>query len=348
MRRSLALVVLLLVTAATALGIDELLQKYKHRYTDVEEGDVDKIGQFLASSSPEERWEAATQIAAALRKGFPSAKKFIPVLIELLRTDSDNHVRVSAAVALYRSADPRAIEPLLEVAGDTGLTPDLRGAALDGLFKMNARTAEIEEIAVEELDSPHHHLRCRAIQILGRSTDSKRLEKLVEAYVEHHENPDESLKKAKVYTTFADNAYDNLSCTYSLCIGAIVEGAPELLPRLIKHPNSRIRLDIASALAMRGDTRAVPILVALSRSDRPEIRRPAVEILSYASFHYQRKDERVIEALKAALEDKFTVPGRNGKPYRVIADMAYKGLLRMGIEIDEPEDLEESRLFGVP
>jgi len=348
MVRCTAFFVILTIVSSTASGLDEFLLKYRHRYLDIEEADVERIGEFLTSPDPEERGEAATQLSMALRKGFSSVQKFVPRLLELLKTDSDQGVRVSAGRALFDSGDPRAVQPLLEVASDTSLGLLLRSTALDLLSGMGLRTPEIEEIAVEELDSPDYHFRSVAIKVLGRSGDRQRLERLVEAYLRHHEQPEEAMKQIERSEALGGGtAYDWLSFMYRLASAAVLP-YPDLLARLVNHPNCQVRADIAGVFFHKLDNRAVPILVDLVKASDPWIRSQAIRGLQYLGISRYKDRElilpQLVVALKDALNDEYTIPGKDGKPYRVLADDAYQALIRMGIKVDEPPDLKESRV----
>lgn len=332
----------LIVCLTSAFGSNGLIGKYKHRYTALEEADVDSVITLLSSPDSVVAGEAATLVGIAFEKGFASAQKALTILLGLVESDKSLHVRTLAAGALFRSGDERAVGPLWNIAKDDSSDPGLRVTALSGLSFIGAKTGEVAKVAAQNLHSADPGFRYESIKIVAKWGDKADWKKLLQAYIDHHERPDAYLKEmSPVDARYWDNRYEELSFVLVVSLYAIASRTPDLLEPLLNHANTKFRLDAADSFRHILDKRAIPALLDIMRNgEEPRDRSRAVDlVLPYGLSGSLDVDEKemVISALKEALVDKYIEQGPKGR-YRPVVCAAYRVLLMLDVEVEEPED----------
>ncbi|TET46664.1 HEAT repeat domain-containing protein [candidate division TA06 bacterium] len=327
--------------SATSFCSNGVLEKYKYRYASFEEADVDTVIKLLYHSDAEVRNEAATLVDVAFSKGFVSARKALPRLIEILESDSNSTVQVSAAIALGRSGQRRVVGHLIEAAKVNDSSQPVLIAAIMDYFPKEAATKkelhEVANIAVQNMNTTHYWLRFRSVEWVGEYRDrDERMKRLfLQSFIDHYEHPVPSFKDSIIPGTSGRTQWETLSEWYEVYL---LSFEPDLLIPLLGHSNLQIRLKVALTLARLHDKRSIGPLI--------EILRNGSDYDHGSRCHAARalpRDKRSISALKDVMNDQFAIEGKDGKPYRVVADCAYEALMRMGIVVDEPQDIRDSR-----
>jgi HEAT repeat protein len=327
----------------SSLASNELIDRYKHRHSDLVEADVDSIINLLADPDSVVRTEAAFLLGTAFEKGFSSAQRAIPTLKEMLRSDPCLMPKGGAVVALSFSGDPEVAGLLLGLAEDDSVPPLLRSTALSGLRRMQAEGTEAVDIAWRNVRSSNPSLAWESLKTVVQQTDRESLKRLVQLYIDFHEHPDTSLLKAPPIGS-RDNfssAYQELSWRLSQ-LNAVARLAPDLIEPLLHHANPKFRLDAAKGFASEHDTTGVSVLLdILENSDNWQYRvQAAFSFFDLGPGLAGQQREDVVDALRKALDDSYAGEARPGVLYRPVARMAYSVLKYMGVEVQKPEDID--------
>jgi HEAT repeat protein len=340
-RNPAILAILLAMSAGSVLGSGVLTEKYRHRYSDLEEADVDSVIALLAAADTAVRRDALILVRSAFNKGFPSAQKAVPILIRLLDDEVNVTVRGGAAAALALSGDERAVEPLLNLVREKDLDKSLVATVFRGLMRMGVTNEEIMKVASEHLGCSDLGLRKASIAMLGSSEDREDLKKVVDLYIDHIEHPDSSLMVTPpAVRHLFKNAYDELSWWLRIKLLGVALSAPDVLEPLLDHPNQEIRYQAAQAFATRHEKRGISTLLDLLANAEDWRHRclAAHALAGYGKADLGEDLEAVVSALEEALNDSHEEEGDRG-PYRPLVCAAYSSLRQLGVNVERPYDL---------
>jgi HEAT repeat protein len=239
-----------------------------------------------------------------------AAKADVKGLVGALGYQKDRGVRTAAAVALGKTADARAVQPLADALRD----PDIatRSAAAQALGEIG--DAGAVEPLLAALRDPDGNTRHAAAQALAKTGDGRAVEPLLAALADQDvrvsmaaaaalgEIRDGSAVEplAAILAGPADDMTRRMAATVAL--GGIGDGrAVEPLVAALADPNDRMVVAAAAALLTIGDGRAVePIIAAVVpvlADTESTVRMTAVVILGRID------DPRAVEALAAAADD---------------------------------------------
>ena len=307
---------------------EELIAKYRHRYRSFEENDVRAAIRLLYHPDEEVRDEAVTLIHAAFSSDCPSARKAIPRLRELLRKDSRNRIRVGAGEILCCMGDKKALRPLLQIASDSALDDKIRAAALNSLantrMEIGARGEQLAEIGLSLLYSPYDYIRMQGLHALCLTTDRRKMKVFLQSFVDHVVHPDSSLMAKRSLGTGGGTRYDDFLFTYKMGLLSLAPKAPDILYKLLDHPNETVRYYAAQALARCRNERATGVLIDILRTSEDwKMRVGAISGLSNVG------DTSAIPFLKEALKDGYVHEPSStaGRVCRPVAEAAYDALI---------------------
>ncbi|TET47253.1 HEAT repeat domain-containing protein [candidate division TA06 bacterium] len=325
MRRNVIVAVALVgfLVPSYVLCSNGVFEKYRYHLDLFQEADVDTVIGLLGHADRGVRREALTLIGVAFRKGFSSAERAIPRLVEIMTTDSDLWLRVLAAGELAGVGDERALEPLLEIASDSMVDDIIRSTALHTLgtqgAKIGADKERVADIGRSLLDSPDLDARVQAFLALRLSEDRTKLKVFLQSFVDHYVHPDSSLMSQPALSPGQNrSAYNDFSSIFRDGLHSVALKTPDLLYELLEHPNEMVRSEVTWSLAQRGDRRVVDILIdLLKNSENGYVRALAAAGLEYVP------DKKALPVLVEALKD-------NWSPYDgagTVADVVYNTLV---------------------
>jgi HEAT repeat protein len=202
----------------------------------------------------------------------------IPPLMELSRGASERWLAQHTVSALARSGDPRAREYLRELAQRGETQEDVRAAAIRGLGRNYASGADAD------------FLRGLYARLNGRQSKESIIDAI--AQIGGSENLDWVM-------TIARNEQEELQLRQRALRAAMKSELPsaDLVQLYDRMTDRRLRQEVISALARRGDKVATDKLVAIARSDEdPTLRRTAIQRLSRSS------DPAAAQALRQIVE----------------------------------------------
>ena len=269
-------------------------------------------------------------------------------LLEMAQDDSLNRTlrerALRGVIGIDKEAPCKRLSRLLwRLAEDGNADSAVRARAIDELWKRGIRKRKLLKIASENLRSLQLEVRYSSMRILAESEDTGNLKTLIHAYVEHYEAPD-SLLKAKQPLSWGmlprnpyDNAYEETSWYFWSHIRSIARSRPELLYPLLNHPDTELVLHVASTFEGTPDTRPVPVLVRVLKTDANwEHRFRAVGLLN--KVHLGDSKGMAISALQKALGDEYVEQTPDGRD-RPVARRAYLVLKELGVEVGRPDDI---------
>jgi HEAT repeat protein len=210
------------------------------------------------------------------------AKQDLLGLIKALSFQKDPLVRCGAAEALGRSADPRAVPPLLAVIGDAD--SDVRRAAATSLGTLGDASA-VEPLLVA-LGDPDHSVRAAAARALGRLRDPHAIEPLVGALKDGYAAVREAAAGAlgaigkPAVERLLEALKDSDGAVRKGAVEGLVQaGAPAIGPLVKALADPALRQTASATLGQIGDPSAVgPLLTAL-KHDNDQVRRAAADTL---------------------------------------------------------------------
>ncbi|MFC2061868.1 HEAT repeat domain-containing protein [Elusimicrobiota bacterium] len=256
----------------------------------------------LKSTSTAERRRAAAELAR-LR-----SRESVPALIEALK-DKDFGVRAGAAEALGNLRDRRAVEPLIKKLKDKDLTVRTSALIALGFIRdINAVKPVVEVLRKDDNIS----VKISAAQVLGVLGHNSSVKPLINIL----SDKDERLR-AQAARSLGKLRADSAAGPLSKIAGnkkaeikvrkAAIEAlgeiktaeSLEILGNLIESDNEDIAVNAAASLGKLGEDGGIDVAIKGIDSEYTEIRRQAVLALSYIGI----KDERVVEALRKAVND---------------------------------------------
>ena len=166
------------------------------------------------------------------------AKEAVPELIKALKHRVST-VRIAASQALGVIGDAEAVDPLLDILGDS--EADVKKSAVDALINFNEN--KIPPKVTPLLNDPEEYVRAAAIKLLSEKLDPKTASAVREA-----------LKKDKS---------DNVRLLAVKTLGGIKDknAVEVLMSALTEDTNRYVREESAIALGTIGDKKAIPALI---------------------------------------------------------------------------------------
>ncbi|HJR62480.1 MAG TPA: HEAT repeat domain-containing protein [Gemmatimonadaceae bacterium] len=202
----------------------------------------------------------------------------IPPLIELSRGATERWLAQHTVNALARSGDPRAREYLRQLVQRGETQEDVRAAAIRGLGRNYASGADAD------------FLRGLYTRLEGRQSKENIIDAI--ANIGGSENLDWVMGIAR-------NEQEELRLRQRALRAAMKAELPsaELVQLYDRMTDRRLRQEVISALARRGDKETTEKLVSIARSDEdPALRRSAIQRLSRSS------DPAAAQALRQIVE----------------------------------------------
>jgi HEAT repeat protein len=207
-------------------------------------------------------------------------------LVRALRTDPKSYNRLVAARSLARLGDPEAVPPLLEVITD----PASEGSALEGALQALGELGDHRATA-PILDLLHRStngtIRFCCLEALGALGDPAANPTLLEYARTRKGRADYPGVAIRAVSAAGDPSVllDVLDCwrragDQDVIAAAAALGTTETLAPLLETRKGKVRAMVAAALGRRGDSSAIPALVAaLEGSRSASFRRVLVEAL---------------------------------------------------------------------
>ena len=201
-------------------------------------------------------------------------RDLIPMLLQLMRSDSDARVRAEAALALgryvvraelddLRASDARAIdEALRDVINDRGEVTEVRARAVESL---GARSQQWVSAVIEEAyASPERRLRLSAVHAMGHNCDPRWLLTLIK----------------ELSSDDAEMRFEAASACGSL---ADEEALPYLVP-LLDDEDAEVQEAAIEALGEIGGQRAKAALEECLNRSSPRLREACRAALAQLNF----------------------------------------------------------------
>jgi HEAT repeat protein len=257
------------------------------------EAAIKPIIAFLGHPDPEVRQNAVFAL------GMLKATEATDQLIEALE-DDDPVVRGYAATALGEIGDPKAKEALVaalkkEDASVVNMATSLHDLGSD----------LVVQILIEKLRDPDPNKRLYAIYALGRISDPKEIQPLIDVLYSDEigwlaaqalVNIGEPAVPTLLEALFSENRNTRLYTTYALGEIGDVRAGRGLL-KMFKDEDSLVRDTAAEALITLNDERLVPPLSRELSSPDPRVRQKAIDVLG------QIGDASLVETIASYLND---------------------------------------------
>lgn len=270
-------------------------------------GDPSAVEPLLKVLREQEFWTQYPAVIALGRLGHASAT------VELLGFLDDEMLAPAVVDALGKIADPRALQPLIGIltGGDSIVPPNqvLRALARiveiggEGAAEIRAVVAPVRHAIVETLASEELDDRVAALLIAGWTRDVELIPHLVPHLSQDAEQEAayaalEAMGEAAgpVAIDLLESPQSSLRRLGVRLLGGLDSGM-EIALRHIIDPDEMVRVEIALAIAKRGDTGLSEYLLEMLLDENDEVRRVALEVL--ASFG---ADDAVREQLYRRLE----------------------------------------------
>jgi HEAT repeat protein len=259
-------------TAAPTDPFQAALSKLSDKNPQVRRQGADALGQMrnaaaaeplrnlLKDSAPSVR--SAAVDALGLLRNQPAAA----AIARLLETDPDANVRQNAAIALGYIADRTTLPSLVKGLKDS--QEPIRFASINSLGIL--RDAAAVEPLTAELKNPDARMRSSSAYALGNIADAKALPALKDA-----------LELAASTVTTAPMTSPAVAAAVARTLGLIGDpSSVDLLKPLLDHPDRKVALSGALALAKLKDKSGLAFARKSAKDSDANVRRAAAEILA--------------------------------------------------------------------
>jgi HEAT repeat protein len=286
-------------------ALEPLTQEWKTGPAEVRQGVVTALGVIASidglrtlSDAAEDDPAAAVRAAAATSLGQLNNPRVLPVLLRVLRDESEKVHQ--AAIAALGSLGQPALNPLLEArqseeeAVRTGAWLALEQLAHKFKADLTSQDVEVRVTAVESLGRIGNPAHAKALTLLLMDKE-ERVRLAAARSLERLQNPATKVLLRQAMQRPEETAPVRLAATIAL--GKMGdEGALQKLVADLDDPDDAVRVSAAIALGESG-TAAAPLLRTALKSGPPPVRAGAARALGALG------DEQSVPDLLAALQD---------------------------------------------